>query len=144
MTRRPTFVLHQLNAELARICNPLLRPHDVDLITSRILVMVLERDAMNVGDIVAAMRLPQSTVSHQIKRLERNGFVSRSQSPEDHRAYVVKLTAKGKDVAQACQHISGELFEVVFGDMESDEMDQLMNVLDDLAKRLQRTSLRQQ
>ncbi len=129
LSERPTFLVHQLNAELARICNPLFRRLHVDLITSRILVILLERDTTYINDVVALMALPQSTVSHQIKRLVNAGLVERQADAADNRAYVVSLTTQGRNVAEQCNAISERIYAALFDDFDPDQMDDLINNL---------------
>ena len=134
--RRPTFLVHRINAELARIGNPLFRRLGVDLITSRILVLLLERDQAYVGDIVEIMSLPQSTVSHQLKRLESAELVLRQPDEVDQRVFIVTLTAKGRGVAKQCNQMSDEIYAHMFADVDAARMDVLVGELEALALRL--------
>lgn len=49
-------------------------------------------------DIAAAMRLPASSLSRRLDRLEEEGWVARHRGidPADHRAVLVELTARGR------------------------------------------------
>lgn len=138
VTERPTFLLHRLNAALGRICNPRFREFGVDLITSRILVLVAERERVLIGELVELMALPQSTVSHQIRRLEEAGLLKRRADPQDNRALWLTLTRKGRNTASACQAISADLYAQLFSDMSPRQMSQLLGVLNELDGRLQR------
>ncbi|MFK7915051.1 MAG: MarR family winged helix-turn-helix transcriptional regulator [Pseudomonadales bacterium] len=135
---RPTFVIHRLNAALGRICNPRFRELGVDLITSRILVLVAERRRLQIGELVELMALPQSTVSHQIRRLEEAGLLRRRSDAQDQRALWLSLTAKGQSRADACQALSADLYGQLFADMPGAEMARLVAALADLDARLQR------
>ena len=136
LSQRPTFIVHQLNAELARICNPLFRRLHVDLITSRILVILLERQSAYVGDVVEMMALPQSTVSHQIKRLVDAGLVERRADAADNRVYVVSLTRKGRQVAEACNAISKRIYAALFDDFDEAELNALVRNLENMGAKL--------
>jgi DNA-binding MarR family transcriptional regulator len=140
IARRPTFIVHRINAELARICNPLFRRLGVDLITSRILAILLEQNSAYVGDIVELMALPQSTVSHQIKRLETAGLITRKTDKADNRAYFVALTRKGKAIAEQCSHISASLYRQIFDGLAEEEMQQLASQLEQMDARLKTLS----
>ena len=136
ITQRPTFLVHRLNAELARVCNPLFRRLGVDLITSRILVILHEQQFAYVGDIVEAMSLPQSTVSHQLKGLENAGLVTRRADKADNRAFVLSLTRKGQSVAQQCMALSDNLYAQLFGAEDAQALAQLMGGLERMEQRL--------
>ena len=137
---RPTFMVHQLNAELARICNPLFKKLGVDIITSRLLVIIREKPGVLVGDVQRIMALPQSTVSHQIKRLEQAGLVIRSADAQDKRAFSVHLTPRGEDVAFACDQISEEIYAELFDDIDDGALQTLVESLNFMGQRLSRVS----
>ncbi len=137
IAQRPTFLVHRLNAELARICNPLFRRLDVDLITSRILAVLFERERVNVGDLVALMSLPQSTVSHQIRRLSERGLVERRPDAADNRAYVLTLTRSGRTTARKCQAISEAVYAEVFADYDEASLGVLTSALTRMHESLQ-------
>lgn len=134
--QRPTFLVHQINAELARVCNPLFKRFGVDLITSRILVILLEQPGIYVGDIVRLMALPQSTVSHQIRRLEEQALVRRMPDAHDKRVFLVHLTQRGAEAASACNRLSARIYESLFADVKPREMARLQKVLKAMANRL--------
>lgn len=132
---RVSFALHQLSAQMARICNPLFRKYGVDVLTTRILVLVLERETMAIGDMVRLLRLPQSTISHQVKRLEGMGYLARTRGLSDRRVVSLMLTATGKLVAEACNALSIEVYRTMVGDMP---VEQIEAVRSDLAMMLER------
>ena len=136
ITKRPTFLVHRLNAELARVCNPLFRRLGVDLITSRILVILREQQSAYVGDVVDAMSLPQSTVSHQLKRLEASGLVTRRADKADNRAFMLSLTRKGQSVAEQCNALSDKLYAQLFDEVDANELISLISSLERMEQRL--------
>lgn len=136
ITKRPTFLVHRLNAELARVCNPLFRRLGVDLITSRILVILREQSSAYVGDVVDAMSLPQSTVSHQLKRLEASGLVTRRADKADNRAFVLSLTRKGQSVAAQCNELSDSLYAQLFDEVDAKALEHLISGLERMEQRL--------
>jgi len=105
---RITFLVHRINAHLMRVTNPKLKDWKVDLTESRLLVALLEKGPRTAGDIVRIMALPQSTISHQVKRLETLGYLSRTTGEADSRVVMVALTDAGREVAlQANEHSRG-------------------------------------
>jgi len=135
---RPTFKVHQLNAELARICNPLFKSFGVDLITSRILVIVLEQPNIGLGDIVRLMALPQSTVSHQIKRLVNQDLIARTANLTDKRLFSLQLTRQGAAIAEACNHLSQDIYTRLFRDLSTTQLQALNDGLTLMAQCLTR------
>lgn len=105
-SRRLTLQVHRLSAKIAQVANPLFRVHDLDQVSSRILVLLLERGEMRVGELVDYMVLPQSTISHQLQRLEKRKLLRRRRADDDNRSVAVTLTRKGAGVAQQCDALS--------------------------------------
>lgn len=103
---RYSFLMHRINAHLARICNPMFRHWQVDIDMARMLVVLKQEGDMAAGEIVRFMALPQSTISHQLKRLEKLGYVERSIGARDSRVMVASLTARGREVAAESNELS--------------------------------------
>ncbi len=113
LIERISFLVHRVNAHLLRVTNPLLKKWSIDLTESRLLVALLEGGPMSAGDLVAIMALPQSTVSHQTKRLEKLGYVKRSSGIRDSRVVVASLTDKGREVAMEANELSRTVSEQI-------------------------------
>jgi DNA-binding MarR family transcriptional regulator len=102
-------LVHRINAHLLRQMNPRLKVWGVDLTESRLLVALLELGPLTAGDLVRVMALPQSTVSHQVKRLEKRGYVRRDQNAKDSRVIIAHLTERGREIAQQADDCSREV-----------------------------------
>lgn len=111
LAARLSFGIHQLSAQMARICNPLFRQYGIDILSSRILVLALEEDGVGAGRVIDMLRLPQSTTSHQFQRLERLGYISRERDPVDQRMVTLRLTPEGRHVAEACNRLSIDVYQ---------------------------------
>jgi DNA-binding MarR family transcriptional regulator len=103
---RATFLVNRVNAKLAQVANRLFRIHGIDVVSSRILIYLLERGQMRVGELVDLLALPQSTISHQLRRLDKAKLIRRRRSLEDNRAVAVVLTSAGRFAAQECNAFS--------------------------------------
>ncbi|TFG43656.1 MAG: metalloregulator ArsR/SmtB family transcription factor [Gemmatimonadales bacterium] len=80
-----------------------------DLTRSRLL-LVLERDALTVGELCQVMRLPQSTVSRHLKLLADEGWVSARAEGTSNR-YRAALRDLDPAARQLWQLVSGEIAE---------------------------------
>lgn len=129
MTRRLTFQVHRVNAKIAQIANPLFRIQQLDLLSSRILVLLLERSELRVGELVDEMVLPQSTISHQLQRLEKRKLLRRRRARDDNRAVAVSLTPKGLEVARQCNQLSLAVYQHMTERLSSAEAAELARLL---------------
>ncbi|MCR9137375.1 MAG: MarR family transcriptional regulator [Alphaproteobacteria bacterium] len=126
---RVSFLTHRINAHLQQVCNPLIAPLQLDLYSSRIIVAIAEKGPMKVGELVELMALPQSTMSHQLKRLERDEYVLRTRSDTDNRTVVITLTQKGQDVAEVNNQLSDIILAHVSKELSPEEIKLLTALL---------------
>lgn len=129
VSERPTFLVHRINAVLANICNPVFSEFDVDILSSRILAVISELKNPIMGDIVDIMVLPQSTISHQVKRLEKRGLVKRTRRAEDNRSVAVTLTDKGIETARICSLQSEMIYAELSNIFSPEELESLHDLL---------------
>lgn len=122
---RPTFLVNRVNAKLAQVANRLFRVHGIDVVSSRILIYLLEREEVRVGELVDLLALPQSTISHQLQRLEKAKLIRKRRTREDNRAVAVVLTAAGRFAAQECNAFSLDVHRQMASHLGEREMRQL-------------------
>lgn len=63
-----------------------------------------------IGSLARALHLSQPTVSGIVDRLERQGLVNRTSSPEDRRAVAVRVTAAGSKVLRGAPSLLADRF----------------------------------
>ena len=129
--------MHRIEAKLALICNPHFRRYDVALHNSRMLVILAETRTARVGDLVSRMVLPQSTISHQLRELEKRDLIRRTPGVTDSRSVIVELTAKGMRVAQRCNALSAEVYQTMVEGLSGTELTQLRAQLRGMFERLE-------
>ncbi|GAB6985750.1 MarR family winged helix-turn-helix transcriptional regulator [Nocardioides pyridinolyticus] len=99
-----TLLLGRLDDDLQRAC-------DLSLVEYEILVRLSEREnrQMRMAQLADALAHSRSRVTHTVTRMEKDGLVVRSSSPEDGRGVVAAMTEKGWDllVRMAPLHVGG-------------------------------------
>jgi DNA-binding MarR family transcriptional regulator len=121
--------MHRIEAKLELICNPYFRRFDVALHNSRMLVLLLETGKARVGDLVSSMVLPQSTISHQLRELEKRRLIRRTPGIADSRSVIVELTARGRRVAKQCNDLSAHVFGTMVDGIAPAELERLRGQL---------------
>jgi DNA-binding MarR family transcriptional regulator len=136
---RISFLVHRINAHLMRHTNPLLKEWGIDLTESRLMVAILEMGPMAAGDLVRVMAIPQSTVSHQVKRLEKLGYVARNPAENDSRVVIMMLTERGTEIATQAEaysrSVTEKIAEAVGGDAELEIVRAAMKRIDEVFAR---------
>ncbi|MDD5922770.1 MAG: MarR family transcriptional regulator [Eubacteriales bacterium] len=118
------FPLYAAARKIVNAYTPLLRPLGITY-TQYITFMVLwETDGVSVGEICRRLHLDSGTVTPLLKKMEKEGFVTRRRSPDDERRVSVFLTEKGiglkkkaKDIPLQigqCVHLSREDAETLY------------------------------
>ena len=137
LDERISFLIHRISARVVLICNPYFRGYGIDLHNSRMLVILLEDEQVRVGDLVTRMVLPQSTISHQLRQLEKRGLVKRKRAEDDSRSVTVSLTKKGRELAGMCNTLSTDVYQSMVEGMSNAELDQLRTQLRDIFDKLE-------
>jgi len=122
LAERISFLVHRVSAHMARISNPWFQEAGVDLVTSRMIVLLAERGELTAGEIVKVMALPQSTISHQLKRLEGLGYLTREVGSEDSRIVIARLTPQGIEVARRSNALSREVVDELVSAIGEDDL----------------------
>lgn len=96
------FALYSTMHGVAKVYRRLLR--DLDLTYPQYLVMLVlwEKDEVNVSEVCQQLLLETATLTPLLKRLEGRGLIARRRSADDERQVIVSLTAEGRGLrAQA-------------------------------------------
>ena len=123
---------YQVN-HLARLLAAALReriePHGVVPGQFAQLLALLERDGISQSELCAEVRIDQSTMSHTLKRMERDGLVSRSPDPGDQRRALIRLTPRARELAPTLVGAAREINAAAAASVSRDDMDTCMRVL---------------
>lgn len=126
---RVTFLTHRINARLQQVSHPVISQFGLDLYSSRVLFALSQNGPMKVGQLAELMALPQSTISHQVKRMEKNGLVRRERSEEDNRTVYVSTTEHGAKATEVCKRLSDIIHERIADGFEDEALAQLTTSL---------------
>lgn len=115
---------------LARVANPVYSTLGIELVSWRLLIFLLERGEMRVGELVELSHTAQSTVSQQLKALDRLKLIKRARSAEDNRSVTVALTAKGRLAAKQCNKVSEGVYQRMLERLGPQDVDKLNELLE--------------
>ncbi len=102
---------------------------EVTPIQGMLLFFLLKHDGSSLTQISQGLMLENPTVTGLIDRLEKSGYVKRSDHPNDRRVYLVNLTEKGTLVANKALPIVKRLNEQIkegYSDMEIDSFKKVL------------------
>ena len=90
-----------LNRTITAIYDEALRPLGLTSGQLNLLVVAAKRGPISPGEVARVMNMAKSTVSRNLERMRRNGWVLVSQSDEG-RGQELALTAIGRDLIEHC------------------------------------------
>ena len=96
------FLIYRIAAKVADSVNKEFAPLGLNIYAARVLILLKLGDERTVGDLAEHASLDQTTVSHILRRLQRQGLVARTRQEHDNRSVLVSLTNEGKRVATFC------------------------------------------
>ena len=90
---------------LARRFDDALRPYGITSGQFSLLNALNRREPMAMGPVAKFLAMDRSTLTANLKPLERNGLVSVDVDPEDRRGRKLSLTAEGRKVLRAAMAV---------------------------------------
>ena len=84
------------------------------------------------AEIAEILDIRPSSVSATLNRLEDGGLIERAPSAHDKRVVIVRLSDRGREMADHRAQGTSDLADQLFGNLTDDERDQLQHLLDKL------------
>lgn len=103
-----------------------------ELSTTEISVIriISEKEDVIIKDIVDTLRLPKSTLTSIIDRLEKRNFIVRAISDRDRRSYKLELTEKGRKVQDEHMKFEGEVYGTIILALDTfEEREELLKLI---------------
>ncbi len=86
-------------------------------------------DKVLMSELVIKLIKPKSTVTDMINKLESEGYVVRSEYPDDKRSVYVEFTQKGLDTKPVFDRIIKNTFDKLFNDFTDEDTNQCLGFL---------------
>ncbi|MEW6374421.1 MAG: MarR family transcriptional regulator [Thermodesulfobacteriota bacterium] len=102
---------------------------EVTPIQVMLLFFLQKNDGLSLTQISQGLMLENPTVTGLIDRLEKLGYVKRSDHPNDRRVYLVHITEKGKTVANKALPIVKRLNEQIKEGYSNEEIEAFKKIL---------------
>jgi DNA-binding MarR family transcriptional regulator len=120
--------------------NGLLRP--VGLYPGQEIVMMYLWDLgpQRQVDLVRLTSSDAATMTRMIRRLEHAGFVRRSPSTKDKRAFLIEATPASRGLRKQIEDIWSHVEEITVGGLSNHERQTVLRVVEDLENRLARAA----
>lgn len=101
------------------------------------LLALYEEDGLTQTELCRRVRIDQSTMTHTLKRMERDGLVTRSQDPADRRQVIVRLARRATEIEEEVLRATARVNAIAFGDLSDAEVDHLLTTFAKLIANLE-------
>jgi DNA-binding MarR family transcriptional regulator len=107
---------------------------DMTMAQIKALFTISQGEAVPVSRIAEYLGVGQSTASHLVNKIVRQGLAGRSESPTDRRVTLVRLTQKGEDLVRRLYQGSEEQYRSWVVQLTAEERKSLLNGLQALSR----------
>ncbi|MGX7743826.1 MarR family winged helix-turn-helix transcriptional regulator [Rhodopseudomonas parapalustris] len=128
------FALYSTLLGVNKVYRGLLREFDLTYPQYLVMLVLWEKDRVNVSEICEQLYLETTTLTPLLKRLEARGLISRRRSAEDERQVIVSLTEEGRALRQQLKHVPDCLGAAMGGSL--DDIVELRNKLTKVRSKL--------
>lgn len=128
------FALYSTLLGVNKVYRGLLREFDLTYPQYLVMLVLWEKDRVNVSQICEQLYLETTTLTPLLKRLEARGLISRRRSAEDERQVIVSLTEEGRALRQQLKHVPDCLGAAMGGSL--DDIVELRNKLTKVRSKL--------
>lgn len=106
--------------------------------TQYIVFLVLwEKDGITVGEICEKLMLDNGTLSPLLKKMEKEGYVTRKRSSKDDRVVLISLTDEGRALQEKAKDVPVKVSGCI--DLEPEKAKQLYSLLYELLEKQKNT-----
>ena len=132
-----------LYTESRRLTKELARRADLTGPQLTVVKMLEQIGDLSLSELSERIRAQNSTVTGIIDRMERENLVTRERSKEDRRVVYIRLTAKGRRLAEEIPVEPMEIFRSALESLTATEVRELVKILGKVAKRVRQTVRRE-
>ena len=106
--------LYRLTADLTRNTTQLSLPHGLTFGQFAVLEALYSKGDLTVGQVKTAILSSDGTIPVILRKLEENGYITRTRKPQDNRIIINHLTDKGRELISIVAEKNKEMVESCF------------------------------
>lgn len=101
------------------------------------MLALYEEDGLTQTELCDRVRIDQSTMAHTLKRMERDGLVSRTRDPIDRRQVKVHLTPRAREIQDALVTAASQVNAQALQGMTRSDAERLLDTFSQLIAHLE-------
>ncbi|EPJ86742.1 MULTISPECIES: MarR family winged helix-turn-helix transcriptional regulator [Pseudomonas] len=112
------FALYSTSLLMTKVYKPLLQALGLTYPQYLAMMVLWEQDGLTVGDVSTRLLTDPGSLTPLLKRLEGEGFITRTRSKEDERVVLLRLTEQGRALQQRARQVPGCILSASGLDLE--------------------------
>ncbi|WP_019911391.1 MarR family winged helix-turn-helix transcriptional regulator [Paenibacillus sp. HW567] len=107
-----------------------LKPYDITPEQWSALLMICDRDGINQKDVAAATAKDQPTTARIVELLQKKGFIRKTMSPADRRAFQLYATEEGKALIDSTLSLEQQTVAAAVRGLNPKQLEELRSMLE--------------
>ncbi|WP_341523120.1 MarR family transcriptional regulator [Pseudomonas sp. G.S.17] len=112
------FALYSTSLLMTKVYKPLLQALGLTYPQYLAMMVLWEQDGLTVGDVSTRLLTDPGSLTPLLKRLEGEGFITRTRSREDERVVLLRLTEQGRALQKQAMQVPGCILSASGLDLE--------------------------
>lgn len=128
------FMLSKAHQRLFSHLGEVLKPYGITAKQFALLAFLWKQDGLSQTELSERSEIDRTTLSGMVDRLEKAGLVQRDPSPEDRRAFLLRLTEQGAALESELSELAFQVRRDLFSRLAEGEYEQLCMLLDKMRR----------
>ena len=103
------FPLYAAARKITGLYSPYLKPLGLTYTQYIVLMVLWEHQSLTVGEIGKMLRLDNGTLTPLLKKMQNDGYITRTRSVRDERVVIINITDQGEAMKEKCRDIPFEV-----------------------------------
>lgn len=106
-----------------------LKPYDITPEQWSVLLMICDREGINQKEVAAAAAKDQPTTARIVELLQKKGFIHKTMSPTDRRAFLLYATDAGKALIDSTLSLEQQTIAAAVRGLNPEQLESLRSML---------------
>lgn len=103
------FQLYAAARQVVNLYNPVFKPLGITYTQYIVFLVLWEKDDITVGELCRKLYLNNGTLTPLLKRMEKDGYLTRIRQKDDERVVLLRLTDQGRALRERAVGIPGQV-----------------------------------
>ncbi|WP_379153123.1 MarR family winged helix-turn-helix transcriptional regulator [Paenibacillus sp. sgz5001063] len=124
------FLLGSTHRRISNLFARVLKPYDITPEQWSILLMICDHEGINQKEVAAAAAKDQPTTARIVELLQKKGFIHKTMSPTDRRAFLLYATETGKSLIEHTVTLEQQTIATAVNGLSRQQLEDLRSMLE--------------